>query len=151
MYILEIGELLGDSLMDKIRGAHWIDMLEVFFQNGPYFLWGLSLNDRLMLISNKFGYYACRFTHYLIVILFTVQHFLNEDVWCKLCSCEFYIDKVLLDSFDFRPLFLYDCLPTSLLSKVTHGIGFLSWVVCWATEDGKGFILGLFLVGDLGF
>lgn len=56
VHIFEVGEFFGSRFMNKARDTHWIDILEVFFLYGPCFLRGLSLNDWLMLVSNKSRY-----------------------------------------------------------------------------------------------
>lgn len=58
MYVLEVGELLGGGLVDNPRSAHWVDVLKPFLKNSPGFLRGLFFDDGLVLVRDKFGYYA---------------------------------------------------------------------------------------------
>lgn len=143
---LEIGELFDGGLIDKVRSAHQIDLLELFLQSSPWFLKALFLKDGLMLINYKYGCYTYYLAYCLIIFFFMIQHYIDEDVWHELYSHESFLDEVLLNSFDCKPLFSYNCLPASMLSNLAYGIRFPSCIVRQIAEDYKGFVLGLYFV-----
>lgn len=111
---------------------------------------GLFLNDRLVLISNKFEYYFYCFAYAFIMFCFIVPYYSNKYIRWELCSRESFLDKIFLDGFNCRLFLTFNCLLASLLSKLAHSIGFSSFVVCWTIEDNKVFISGLSFVRHLG-
>lgn len=122
LYISEFRELFGGSFIDKARKAYQINMLLVILLSELSLLKGFLLNNWLVLISNKFGYYAYYYAHCLILFVFAVQYYSDEHIWFKLCSSNSFYDKVFLDGFKRLSFFSCDCLLAFLLSKLAHGM-----------------------------
>lgn len=58
MYVLEVGKLFGGGLVNNPSDAYQINVLKAFLKNSPGVIRGLSLNDGLVLVGDKFGYYT---------------------------------------------------------------------------------------------
>lgn len=54
MNILKIPQFLCGSIVNDLRNAYYINVLELFLKGNPNLLWSLFLNDWLVLIKDKF-------------------------------------------------------------------------------------------------
>lgn len=78
--IFDIGEFFDSSIMNNLRSVYQIDVFEAFLQGNPGLLRGLTLNDRLVLIGDKFQDCICYFAYYLIILFLPVQYSIYEDI-----------------------------------------------------------------------
>lgn len=69
---LDIGEFFDSGIMNDLKSTHQIDMLEAFLQGDLGLLRGLTLNDRLVLIGDRFENYACYFVYYFIILFLPI-------------------------------------------------------------------------------
>lgn len=74
MDALKIGEFLGNSIINDLKNAYRIDVLEVLLQGGLDLFTCSTLNDGLVLIRDKFGDYVYDLAHDLIVPFFPMQY-----------------------------------------------------------------------------
>lgn len=70
--VLKVGDFVDGNNVNNSRNAHQIGVLEAFLLNNSGFLRGFTLNNELMLIRNKFRYYACYFAHCFIIFFFLI-------------------------------------------------------------------------------
>lgn len=124
-------------------------MLKAFLNSVLNLLKSFSYDDWLVLVQDKLWYYTWCFAHGLIVLFLIVYHCIYEDIWHKLCSGKSLSGEALPDAFESKSLPPSNCSFTFLLPKLTHYVRFLSWIVCWATQDNEKFILGLPVVKHL--
>lgn len=128
MNILKIRDFFGSGIVNNLRITYQIDILEVLLQNGLDFLRSFTLNDELVLIGDKFGDYAYYFAYFLVILFFSIHHYVYKNIYYELYRRESFLLKVFLNSFNHRP-FSLDGLLISLLAKFVHNIELPSWIV----------------------
>lgn len=106
-----------------------MDILEVLLQSGPGLLRSLTLNDRLVLIRDNFGNYACYFAHSLIILFFLMHHSVHENVWCELNRRESFLYELFSNGFNQRLFSSFNDLFASLLAKFAYSMGLPSRMV----------------------
>lgn len=80
VYIFEVCKFLCGGIIDQAWCIHEIDILESLLKGAPNFFWGFTLNDRLVLVRDKFEKDTYNFAYCQIIFFFILHYAIDQDL-----------------------------------------------------------------------